>query len=54
MTKHKFTRTSLSLPIEVLKKGKRRAKQRNRNFSRYISDLIGSDNPCEATPKPTA
>jgi metal-responsive CopG/Arc/MetJ family transcriptional regulator len=36
-------RTSISLPKELLEKGRLIAKKRRRNFSNYVADLIASD-----------
>jgi len=36
-------RTSISLPEELLKAGRRLAKKRRRNFSNYVADLIAAD-----------
>lgn len=36
-------RTSISLPEEILKEGRRLAMKRRRNFSNYVADLIAAD-----------
>jgi len=36
-------RTSISLPEELLKAGRRLARKRRRNFSNYVADLIAAD-----------
>ena len=42
-------RTSISLPEELLKEGRRLAKRRRRNFSNYVADLIAADAEKEAS-----
>ena len=41
-------RTSISLPDDLLKTGKKLAKKRRRNFSNYVADLIAADAEKEA------
>jgi hypothetical protein len=38
-----FTRTSISLPDELLTRGQKNAQKKLRTFSNYIADLIARD-----------
>lgn len=51
MSETTVVRTTVSLPPQVLEKGRAIAKRRVRNFSSYIADLILSDAAELATEK---